>query len=299
MSEQTQTLPRKYQRRRRPFSVAGMIIGLILGISGGLLFTWVLSPLQEFDTEPWQLNADHKTQYVVAITLNYAQNGDLGAAVNRLVALRLPGDPIQAVADMACELATTGYANSTSGLNAVRGMMRFYQLQGRSGCADQIIPADSSQGSLVTIDVPTATVTLTPPPSKTPTPAANFPTPTPVVVVVPTRAPQSDFSLISVNTACDTGIIRVFVYQINGSTGIPGMEVRARWDGGESRFFTGLKPERGAGYADFQMDAERDYLLDMPGRSDPVSQTLSPVPCTTTTGERGRTSYTVIFRSAS
>jgi len=77
------------------------------------------------------------------------------------------------------------------------------------------------------------------------------------------------------------------------------MEIRARWDGGESRFFTGLKPERGIGYADFQMEAGIDYLIDMPGRSDPVSRPLSAVPCTTESGARALTSYTVIFRSVS
>lgn len=292
-----QTVPRKYRRSRRPFSILGILVGLILGVGLGLLFTWGLSPVEVVDTEPWQLTTEDKTQYVVAITMSYAYDGDLNAAINRLVGLRFPGDPIQAVADLACALVTTGYANNTSGLNAVRSMMRFYQLQGRSGCADTLIPAGDAPGSVVTIDVPTATVTLTPPASKTPTPAAERGTATPVLIVVPTSPPQNDFELVSVNTSCDTGIIRVYVVEVNGSTGIPGMEIRARWDGGESRFFTGLKPEQGAGYADFQMEPDLDYLIDMPGRADPVSQTLSAVPCTTESGGRALTSYTVFFRS--
>lgn len=295
MSEQA--IPRKYRQSRRPFSLIGVILGLILGVGGALLVAWVLSPVEAIDIEPWQLSADDRTQYMIAITLSYAYDGDLGAAINRLVGLRLPGDPIQAVADTACQLATTGYANNTSGLNAIRAMMRFYQLQGRAGCADQLIPADTAPNIVVTIDVPTPT--LLPPASKTPTPNVSGATPTPLFVAVPTSPPQNDFQLVSVNTSCDTGVIQVYVVQLNGSTGIPGMEVRARWDGGESRFFTGLKPERGVGYADFQMEASIDYLIDMPGRSDPVSRPLSAVPCTTESGARALTSYTVIFRSVS
>lgn len=301
MSERTsaQAIPRKYQRSRRPFSLLGILLGLLLGVGGALTFAWVLSPVEVVDSEPWQLGADDKTQYMIAIALSYRYDGDLGTAINRLVGLRLPGDPIQAVADTACALATTGYANNTSGLNAVRALMRFYQLQGRTGCADQLIAAGEDPGSVVNIDVPTPTLTLPPPPSKTPTPSADQPTPTPLFVAVPSSVPQNDFELVSVNTSCDTGLIQVFVVELNGSTGIPGMEIRARWDGGESRFFTGLKPERGAGYADFQMEAGIDYLIDMPGRSDPVSRPLSAIPCTMEGGARALTSYTVIFRSVS
>ncbi len=296
MSE-PQAIPRKFQRSRRPFSLLGILIGLLLGIGGALAYTWLLSPVEVVDTEPWQLADADKTQYMVAIAMSYSYDSDLSAAINRLVGLRLAGDPIQAVADTACSLATTGYTNSTSGLNAVRALMRFYQLQGRTSCADQIIPAGDVPGSVVSIDIPTATVTLTPPATKTPTPAPNQATPTPLFVAVPTSLPQNDFELVSVNTSCDTGVIQVFVVELNGSTGIPGMEIRARWDGGESRFFTGLKPERGVGYTDFQMEPGIDYLIDMPGRSDPVSRPLSAVPCTMEGGARALTSYTVIFRS--
>jgi hypothetical protein len=72
-----------------------------------------------------------------------------------------------------------------------------------------------------------------------------------------------------------------------------------RWNDGESRFFTGLKPELGPGYADFQMSESEEYIVDMPGLSDPVSTALSAVPCVDPiTGELAITSYRVIFRSS-
>jgi hypothetical protein len=291
----------RYQRPRRFFSVPGILIGLILGISAGLFITWVLLPVQEYDTEPWQLNAAAKDQYMVAVALEYGHDNDLGAAINRLVGLQIPGDPLQAVADAACRLATTGYVNSGGGLHAVRSMMKLYQPQGRTGCADTLISSDDTQpGAVVTIELPTPTQTLTPPPSKTPTPAASFPTPTPVLVIVPSVAPQNDFTLVGVNTNCGadiSGLITVSVYDSDGTTGLPGQEVRARWDTGESRFFTGLKPEKGAAYADFQMEAGKDYIIDMPGHADPLPQPLSASPCTTANGERALISYRVVFRA--
>jgi hypothetical protein len=181
-------------------------------------------------------------------------------------------------------------------------MMKLYQLQGRTGCADTLITSDDGQpGSVVTIEVPTPTATLTPPPSKTPTPVAAFPTPTAVFVVVPSAPPQNDFDLITVQPlTCSTalsGVITVEVYDTDATTGLPGKEIRARWDTGESRFFTGLKPERSPAYADFQMETGKDYIIDMPGHADPVPQPLSAVPCTAPTGERAIISYRVVFRS--
>lgn len=297
MSERTSS---RYQRPRRPFSVLGIVLGLILGIGGGLLYAWALAPVEETDVEPWQLETDAKDAFIAAIALSYTQDNDLGRAVERLVALRLPGDPIQAVADAACRFATTGYINSSSGLRAVRGMMQLYQLQGRVGCADQLVPAaELAGGSVVEVELPTPTPSLTPPASKTPTPDSVRPTATPIAIVIPTRPPQNDFQLINVTTSCSLeqrGIIAVEVYALNGATGIPGVEVRARWDTGESRFFTGLKPERGAAYSDFEMEQGRDYIIDLPERADPISQPLSAVPCTTPTGEASIISYRVLFR---
>ncbi len=296
-------IPARYRRPRRQVSWIGAIIGLVLGIGGGLFFAWYVSPIPEFDNEPWQLTADAKADFVVAIMLRYSQDGDVGRAVQSLIDLRLSGDPIQTVADMACSLASTGYANNVSGVRAIRAMMSFYQPQGRTGCADSLIPADNVAATdVIEITVPTNTPTLAPPATKTPTPLRPAGgSPTPALVIVPTSAPQSDFIYVNATTFCDanaSGMIEVYVYAVNGATGIPGQAIRVRWDGGESIFFTGLKPERGAAYADFQMEADRSYIVDMPGRADPLPQPLVAVPCTTPEGGRAVISYRVTFREA-
>lgn len=289
----------KYRRPRREISWAGLLLGLAIGLAGGLFYAWVVDVRVEYDTEPWQLKAQDKAHYTVAVALAYAYDSDLARAVSRLIELRSAGDPIQAAADVACQLATTGYVNSSSGLRAIRALMRFYQLQGRMGCADTLIPVGEAPTPIVQIDLPTPTPL--PPATKTPTPAAAVrPSPTPPLLVVPTVPPQSDFALVSINTFCDvelSGLIEVFVQDFNGQ-GIPGQAVRVRWDAGEDTFFTGLKPERGPGYADFQMQPETGYTIEMPGRSNPSTQPLVAVPCVTEGGQSSVRSYRVFFRPA-
>ncbi|MCB9452738.1 MAG: hypothetical protein H6672_14970 [Anaerolineaceae bacterium] len=289
----------KYRRPRRPFSWIGLVLGLLIGIGGGLYYAWGIDPRVEFDTEPWQLSKADRDNYMVAIALDYAADGDLNRAIQRLLVINKNspnGDPIQALANAACDLATTGYVDSSSGLNAIRAMMTFYQLQGRSGCADNLIPVSTAGPNVVQIDLPTPTPM--PPASKTPTPPGAAPaTATRSANIVPTSPPQRDFTLVNVTTDCSaalSGLIEVFVQDFNGE-GVPGIEVRVRWSEGEDRFFTGLKPERGPAYADFQMEPDKGYTVELPGRSDP-SQQLVARTCTTASGEEAIILYRVVFR---
>lgn len=289
----------KYRRPRQPISWIALLIGAAFGIGAGLFYAWTIDPRVEFDTDPWQLHPQDRANYIAAVTLQYAYDGDLTRAIDRLIALRPQSDPIQEVADVACQMATTGYANSSSGLRALQSMMLFYQLQGRKGCADTLIPVNQQATQVVNIELPTPTPI--PPASKTPTPdAGQRATPTPPRVFVPTAEPQSEFDLVDIRTFCDdelSGLIEVFVQDFNGE-GIPGQSVRVRWDGGQDTFFTGLKPERGPGYADFQMEEGRGYIIDMPGQSDPSTQPLVAAPCFTGSGQQSLGSYRVFFRPA-
>lgn len=292
----------RYNRPRTYVSRWGLTFGIVIGILLGLGYAWIIAPIEEFDTEPYQLRLTDKNHFVVAIILEYQQSGDLGQAVSKLVQLRLGEDPIQEVANVACNLASTGYVDSTSGLNALRAMKTFYQLQGRSGCADLLVPEiEVADSQIVDVVVPTNTPTLPPPPSKTPTPDIGPVTPTPALRVVPTVATQRDFEGRIASTFCDPQIpalIEVFVVQFNGD-GIPGERVRVRWDSGDSVFVTGLKLERGESYADFQMENGVGYTVDMPGLSDPLDTPLVAEPCFTEDGAESIKSYRVVFRQVS
>lgn len=289
----------RYDRPRSYVSWLGILIGLALGVSGGLFYTWNIYPVEEVDIAPWQLKQEHLDHYMAAAILSYSYDGDLAKTIARLNVLRLPGhDPIQAVADTACRLASTGYVSSSSGLRAVRAMMTFYRQQGRSGCADTLIAGETQLTPPPVMVLPTPTPM--PPASKTPTSLSTVePTTTSVSVFVPTSLPSRAYDLVSARTFCDTqlpGIIEVRVWDSSGAE-IPGMPVRVRWNGGESLFFTGLKPERGAGYADFEMTEEVNYIVEMPGLSDPIAEPLTAVPCYTEDGDESVISYRLIFQS--
>jgi hypothetical protein len=50
---------------------------------------------------------------------------------------------------------------------------------------------------------------------------------------------------------------------ITGADGnpLPGVRVVVTWEGGEDVFYTGLKPEMGAGYGDYLMAEQVSYRL--------------------------------------
>ncbi|XWX03213.1 hypothetical protein VZO05_11945 [Aggregatilineales bacterium SYSU G02658] len=286
----------RYQRPRRRVSWWGLLVGVGVGLAIGLTYAWVVEPVREVDTQPRQLNRAARADYVVAIALRFSYDSDLGRAVEDLLALNLGPDPFQQVANIACELASTGYVDSTSGIRALRTLRTFYQLQGKTGCADQLID-DATPVPLATLVIPTNTPTLIPPPTKTPTPAA-LTVGTPAAPIVPTALPRRTYEGQILNTFCSlsaSGMIEVTVRDANGS-GIPGQRVRVRWDGGSDEFSTGLKPDRGDGYADFRMRSGFNYTIDMPGQSDPIAQTLSAEPCFTNEGEEALRGYRVVFR---
>ena len=60
------------------------------------------------------------------------------------------------------------------------------------------------------------------------------------------------------------GVLRVYVRNHLGQ-GVPGIKIVARWPGGEDAFFTGIKSDINPGYADFRMEPERTYQIELLG----------------------------------
>lgn len=288
----------RYDRPRRYVSWVGLLLGVIIGVSGALYYTWVIDEVRIVDTAPWQLNEFGRNQYLVAIMLRYAHDGNLEDTIAALSTLRLPGDdPIQQVADVACHLASTGYVSSNSGLRAIQSMMVFYQNQGRAGCADTLIPLEpDNDNDVIQIELPTPT--LPPVPTKSPTPEITRPPTATQPPFIPTEPPPRAYELVGRSSFCSEqfpGVIEVRVVDFNAQE-TPGQPVRVRWADGESTFFTGLKPERGAGYADFEMEAGFSYIIEMPGLSDPSTTPLVASECILDGGATSITSYRVTFQ---
>lgn len=264
------------------FSYAVFAFSLIAGIALGLALTRIQGPLQRSNADPWQLRAEDRQHYQIAIALEYAHKGDLPAALNKLIALRPAQDPLEALAQAACALGSSGYLRSESGIQALRSAVALYSSQGRAGCAEQLLPQEAtvSAPAIATEVAPNAGF-ATPLPTKPPLP--NSGADGTVRRPAPTPAPQRRFEARSARSFCDAAnpaLIEVRVVDYLGR-GIPGQRIRVRWADQEDIFVSGLKVDRGDAYADFQMDEGINYTIDMPGAADPLGASLSTGSCYT------------------
>ena len=61
-----------------------LIIGVVAGLAIGLLYTWVIDPVQLVNTQPSLLVADYRQDWVRMLALSYVVDGDLQRAQARL-----------------------------------------------------------------------------------------------------------------------------------------------------------------------------------------------------------------------
>ena len=260
------------------FSYSVFAISLIAGIALGLAITRIHGPLQRGKAEPWQLRADDRQHYQIAIALEFAHSGDLPGAMAKLIAMKPAQDPLDDLAGAACALGSGGYLRSDSGIKALRSAVALYSSLGRAGCAEALLPQDASDTTPDPVgeQEPDA-LFATPLPTKPPLPADRAP----LRRLAPTAVPRRAFEARSARSHCDAtkpGLIEVRVVDYLGR-GIPGQRIRVRWGDQEDIFVSGLKVEMGDAYADFQMDEGIEYAIDMPGASEPLGASLSTGAC--------------------
>ena len=63
------------------------LISIAVGIGIGLVYGWLIRPVEVVDTAPNTLRVDYKTDYVLMVAEVFADEKDLDAAVLRLAAL--------------------------------------------------------------------------------------------------------------------------------------------------------------------------------------------------------------------
>lgn len=283
------------------FSQAAFAISLIAGLLLGLSITRLQGPLPIANAAPWQLRAEDRNHYMIAIALEHERSGDTQQALDKLIALRPLQDPWDALAAGACELGSRGYLRSPSGIQALRSAVRLYTAQGRAGCAEQLLPAEATPMT----DAAAEGSAAQPAPSSDDPPPTLLPTKPPLqhtYLATPTSltdapgAEERSFGLLSLRSFCDLGrpaLIEAHVVDYIGR-GIPGQPIRVRWGNQEDLFFSGLKVELGDSYADFQMEEAVDYAIEMAGARDSSASSLSTGDCYTD-NRRGLKSYRVTF----
>jgi hypothetical protein len=149
----------------------------------------------------------------------------------------------------------------------------------------------SASPTLVESQQPTTTpvsTLRTPQPTHTPLPTLS-PTPTPTL--------GAPFVLQDATQVCNPYLsaprLEVEVRD-SASQPVPSVELVVTWNGGEEHFFTGLKPELGLGYADFEMTMGTVYTLGLAEGSQPV-ENLTPVECAADDGSRYWGGWRLLF----
>jgi hypothetical protein len=278
-----------------------LLTGLILGTLLGLIYAWIISPVEYIDTPPGSLRADFKDNYRTMIALAYAADKDLPRARARL-ALLGDRDSAQTLAIQAQRSLAEGGSQAEA---QVLGLLAAVLGQAPTPIPVTTLGAGISQAgqpSLTLAAINTTDVTegtsaglvVTPTLGITLPPEVTF---TPLPSRTPTATPGSPFVLQSRQFICDPNMkqsmLQIQVFDASGQP-VPGVQAVVTWENGQDSFFSGLKPELGLGYADFTMTPEITYTLRLGEGGQPISD-LTPAECQTSRAERYWGSWLLTF----
>jgi hypothetical protein len=280
-----------------------LITGLVIGVFLGLIYAWVISPIEYVDTTPNSLRTDYQDHYRLTIALAFESTGDLARAQARLDLL---GDEDSAIALAEQAQRHRGEGGTAEEAQALANLAAFL------GQAPQ--PFTASPEPTDTQSPPTETPTLTLSPTATDTPTPEFTatatqtitptatitptigptstatrtplpsaTPEPTRTALPTRTatptPAPPFVLDKQIQVCNPNLnepqIQIFINNGAG-LGVAGVQIILTWDDGQESIFTGLKPEIDLGYADFVMTPETTYTLQVSGGGQLISDLFAP-----------------------
>ena len=258
--------------------------GAILGLVVGLFYSWVVSPVKYVDAPPYALRADFKNNYRVLVAAAYLYSNDLVRAEDRLAQLR-DDDPAQSLAMQAQQALAAGRPEAE--VRAL-GLLAIALGEGFTP------PASSTAHSQEAIILTPGAENTTTPPGVIGTPANTI---LPSSTATPTPAEGASFVVGETRLACNPAqpvpLIQVEILDA-AQNPVPGLELVVTWEGGEDHFFTGLKPELGLGYADFNMTPGVVYSFHLEGGEQEVDD-LSAAECQAEDGSRYWGSWRLTF----
>jgi len=248
-------------------AVGLFLLGLIVGLGGALYYAWVVSPIVYVDASPARFSEKYKAEYIFLVSESYAANGDWEQASARLAALGDEALPDRVNAQLESYLRTQRPPAD------IEHLAQLAQKLGAEGTAVALFAPEALTATEtpapVATEAPSPTPTITAVPTNTPQPSPTAPPTT-----TPTATPQPNYRLLSQERVCEgrTAVTRIEVETLDALLNqLPGVEIVVRWDGGEDHFFTGFKPETGAGYADFTMTPGVSYSVMLADGSPEIS----------------------------
>ena len=202
--------------------IAAALSSLIAGVALGLLFTWVIWPVEFKNADAADLRPPLRDDYVRMISLAYEADGDVASARQRLGALHL-ANPAQTFNDLIEREIRN--ANDPATQDALIHLAQALNFK------------------------PPYTALRPPPKPRSDTPITIAVVATPVTNV-PSFKLVEDAQLSCVDEP-ENAYLRFFVRDAAGHD-LPNVAIEIRGKDVTETIYTGLKPERGAGYADYE-----------------------------------------------
>ena len=259
-----------------------LISGFIIGLLFGLIYSWLIDPVEFIDAAPSAMGEEYKDDYREMIAMAYSANQDLGRAQSRLALLQED--------DQIVRLSTQGQLlqGDATKIREARAMVQLsedlqsYALTGSLSSVGNSLSADA--GATADPNQPTQAVTENTQKGMTDVTAEPAAT-----EAVQTNDPKNEglFQLDQKMEVCDPnlpqGLLQVVVVDANGNP-IPGVRGTVYWEGGSDYFYTGLYPDLGDGYGDYVMKATVQYKLQI-GEGSALVEEVTPPICTADNGK--------------
>ena len=222
-------------------------LAIAAGLVAGLVYAWGLAPVAYYNAAPGSLDPQHKLVYLALVGDLYATEGDLERAKVRLSELGVEPDGSTLAGSI------EQYLDHGGRTEQVGNLARLALDLGVTGGVLSVFDATPQP----TIPVISDATPLPPTPSATPV--------------------ELTFRLIERTATCaPAGLIGRIIVRVRDTegSGMPGVKVAVSWTTGQDRFYTGLRPGLGPGYADLQMTQGVEYEVSVADARSDVARGL-------------------------
>ncbi|MBI5302608.1 MAG: hypothetical protein HY868_10760 [Chloroflexi bacterium] len=244
--------------------IGATVTSAVLGMAIGLAIAWLGVPVPFWNTSPASLRQSIKNDYVRMISASYELSGDLPLARRRLEQLEL-SDPARTFLDLIAQekqsLGNSAIQDSLIHLGQALGYRLPYTAQR---------PAPGARTSSDPIALPTQAI-------------ATF--------------VLKEHTKLTCTEEPDAAFLRLIVRDQTGRD-LPNMAIAVRSANGEEIVYTGLKPERGLGYADVQVEPGKYAVTILNAPSEAATDLLIGAPPANCRNDRGATprGWKIVFQ---
>jgi hypothetical protein len=278
---------RERSRRERSKVPWYLLTGLFLGLAAGLAFSVWWWPFPYDYAAPSDLNIAAKDQYRLTVARAYLASRDSGRAYPRLDLLKDKEQDVVLSAQAQRSLASRSDIDSQALAMLAAGLdpaLRPVQAPGQENTPTAnptLQPEVTNTPSGITGQMPTQETSEPGTPQATyapiSVPSAEIPKATPTLF--PTLSAPFVLKDRAVDCKSTTpGLLQIWIDNAAGQA-IPGVRIQIAWKDGEESFYTGLKPETNAGYADYEMTRGLTYSLRVGENGETISD-LGVADCT-------------------